>query len=624
MLSFFRNIQHSIFIKIILALTALSFISLFGVSSYLSPNPEQDTVVAVGSTHISIGEIRKDLSQEVQRLSNMYGDNVDMEDAIKSGVLNSLIKKLVSRTVLDKTAEDLGISISDSSLRKETFNTPLFHGNNGSFDKAVFNQMLRLSGMSENQYFETLRGDIARKHLLSGAYANPEAPKILAENLYKYRKEKRIVDIINIKTSSINISAKPTAEELQDYYEKNKDNFMNPEYRSLTAIWLSPANIGAKIEVTDAEAKEIYDNEISAYTVPEERYILQMVFDDEETALKAQKMLNDKKDFLDVAKELANQSKEDSELGWITTETLLAEATEPVFAAAKGEIVGPIKSQFGYHIMKVNDIKAKVVTQFKDVKDQIISNVKNERALDRLYDDARNLEDILGKGTSLEDAAKTGGYELITLKKIDDKGLSDKGSEIKSKIISPLFLEKAFELMDGEDSLLIETDNGMFVVRVDEVIAAQPKELKEIKNQILNLWQADKKIEAARDKAGKVLESLNSGELASDAARKFGLSYIVSPAFVRTETEKLPQTIVARSFILNKGESALVTVDNDFAVITLKNVIEADPAKDTKGVEEIAQTIGSNIAEDLGSALISAFSQQYSIKIKQDKIDETF
>lgn len=624
MLSFFRKIQHSFFIKLILALTALSFVSLFGVSSYLRPGRNKDVVASVGKTKITVGQIREELEDEIKRLNAMYDTKIDTQTAIKTGVVNSIIKKIISRTVLNNVAQEMGIQISDSSLKKETYDTTLFHDLNGHFDRAIFQQMLRLSGITEKQYFTTLKGDLARKHLLNATQSNPPVPMVLAQNLYKYRNEKRRIEIIELKSEQQTVPVQIDEKTLKDYYEKHKQDFIKPEYRKLTAVYLSPQNIAKKITIDPNEAKEIYENELTAYIVPEERKILQMRFELLEPALDAKKLLDEHHDFFEVAQKSAGQTKEETELGWLTSETTIAEMQEAVFNAEKGEVVGPKSSQFGWHIMKIEELKPKKVTAFEEVKAKIIADLKEEKAIDLLYAYARKLEDLLGRGTALTEAAKEGDFELITINAIDDKGLSPQGQSIDNSIISPLFLQKAFELLEGEESLLIEDEHGFFVVKVEQIIPSEPKELKEIKNQITQLWKADQHKEAAQNKANRILSDLEKGQKSADAAKTWNVPYKISPAFIRTEDEQIPAAIATQAFTLDENETSLITLDDGFAVITLKEIIPAKPENDFDGVMKLAERLEDNIAEDLGSAMIAALSQKYPIKINQSVIDKAF
>ena len=136
MLSALRNIQNSFFIKILLGLTALSFMSLFGISGYLGPNQNRDVAITVGKHVTPMRSLQKELDREVKRIGAIYGDNENIERALRAGLLGNIVQRATSRAILDATADDMDISISDEILREYIMQQDEFKDESGKFNHA--------------------------------------------------------------------------------------------------------------------------------------------------------------------------------------------------------------------------------------------------------------------------------------------------------------------------------------------------------------------------------------------------------------------------------------------------------------------------------------------------------
>ena len=180
-----------------------------------------------GSKRIYMSDILTQFRRDITAMQYVFGGNLDEKTAVNMGLFDNTVKNTISRTIVEGASDDMGLSISDDAIRARIFSTPDFLDKDGNFDRRLFNTFLDRTGWNENQYIEAYRSDIKRDHVLRMVATDINVPNILAENIYKKRYEKRTVDIINVNAANMKVTASPTKEELEGYYEDNKASYMS-------------------------------------------------------------------------------------------------------------------------------------------------------------------------------------------------------------------------------------------------------------------------------------------------------------------------------------------------------------------------------------------------------------
>ena len=614
MLTTIHKLSETWFFKGVMIVTALSFVSFFGVGGLDEIRKRHDAVISVGDVKISAGDFAIAFSREVEGLKKAFGAGFTEKEAIKIGLVPTLIKTKVAEATVAQVAHDLNLSIPDDLVKIKVLNMPEFQNLDGSFNRRAFEYFLSMNRMSENDFLQSLKAQMIENQLFSPTYALAYVPKVMAESAYKKQFEKRNLQVASIPFAKVNITAKPTKEELQAYYDSEKDtSFMNPEYRSLSVMVLPFSKIFDAIDVSEDEILARYNENQSQYIKPEIRDIDQMNFADEATANKAMKELNSGKPFRSVAKDIAGQTAEDTHLGEVEKSSVLAEVADDLFAAKKGSVVGPIQSEMGWHIFKVLSITPEVRTPFNKVKGDIKTAIQREKGADLVYEESYKIDDFLGSGKTMEEAADKFGLKIQTVPSVDITGKDRKGKPVSDLLSSADFISVAFGLSKGIESPMTELDSGFFVVRVDDITPPEAKPFNEVKDEVVALWLADKKSAEANDIADSII--------AGKAVSGFPLKSIKAQG---RDSKELPAEVLSKAFSLSVGEKEKVSSPEGLAVVKVTKIIPADTSKNTSGIAAVKASEQSNLAARMANALLNDFTGRYEVEVDNQSIDKMF
>ena len=353
MISKIRKYQDSWLTKAILALTALSFMSLFGISGYVSSAGKNRAVIKVDDKEIMQDEMNIKLQDSIRKSQKMFGDEIDIDDNMRKDILTSLVKQNVTDMIIAREAEKKGASISDELIEQIIATQPEFMDASGKFSPELLRRQLSYFDMSEQEYIANLKKNILSRHLVYSPVENIAFPSFMNSYIAQIENQQKIFSYVTIDPQELKIDRDISQEEIEQYYEDFAPQFEEPEKRDVSFIELKISDLASDIAPDEDEIEAYYQANISDYVIPEQRDVLQMVFDDEETAAAALSEINQGKDFYLVAAQKANQDRNTTNLGSVTSDSLLPELSQDVFDAKLNQIVGPITSEFGWHILKI-------------------------------------------------------------------------------------------------------------------------------------------------------------------------------------------------------------------------------------------------------------------------------
>ncbi len=617
MMNKFRKLQETWLSKFILILTALSFMSLFGVSGYMGSVGKNKPVIKVDEYEVLQSEIAQRLEQQMQVAKGLFGDNLEINDTIRNAMLQSIVQKVLTDTIIQKTADVENINISDNLVRKIIYSQAEFLDANGQFDLQKLRRVLAASGWTESRYIDSLKLDIIKQQLIQNPADNIHVPNVLAEYLTKAQNQKRIFKYVKVDPAKVKIDREISQDEIEQYYEDFNAEFVAPEERDVSFIVLSTDDIAKKVTIDDAAVEAYYQENIAQFETPETRDVLQMAFENEETAQKASKALKEGQDFYKVAKELAGQDKAATNLGYVSQDMLIADMAEPVFAAAKGDVVGPVKSEMGWHIMKVAGIKSGSKMDKNMAKSKIISTLRKDKAYEQAYEISAQIEDKIGAGATLADIAKD-----MNVKIYDVKGLSEDGkAKSKPKAYASLlksndFVDTAFSYNVNEVSQVVETDDGFMVLKVNAVRDAHPKTIDEVKGEIEALWEANERSAIAQEIVNDVMHDLETGEDIEKVAARNQLALLKTAPLTRSKNfESIAPNVMLELFQETAGAPKLINNDGVQIVVVATDVAPAaQPSKDE--VQQVARRTKMDLTNDYAYTLIEDFGSDYDVRVK--------
>lgn len=619
MLQSLRSSVASVVIKVFAGLLAASFI-VWGFSDTYIFGQIGNTVAEIGKREISVPTLKEAYRREVDKLRQY---NIDEKKAREMGLLDQTLNRLVTMALLDSAAGDLGMLVGTGSIqeaiRKQFGNT---------IDSSQFDNLLRNNGLTEAQFVAQLRGQMIRTEYVQSLTGPVRAPNQLAERLYRWREEKREADWFAIPVDPESPVKAPSATQLEEYYKTNQAAYRAPEYRSGQFVFLDPAVVAKTITVSKDKLEAAYKDRLAELTVPERRTVLQMLVPDEATARKAKERLAAGEDFAAVAKDLAGQEESATQLGTVAKTDLPPDIAETVFKLAKGAVSDPIKGPFGLQIVKVTGITPGKAPSLDDVRKTLTKDVANEQAVETVFDQANRLEELVGSGASLADAARELGLSVRKLAPVSEEG-RDKDDKQVADLPSDPFLKTLFETAKGETSLLTEgAKNTFFMIHVDTVEPARVRPLDSVHDQVLEDWMMEQRWKAARDKAKAIVAQLNTGAKIADIAKKSGFKLHASGAFNRVgEGLKggMSPTLVTDLFeAASVGRAASADSKAAVHVAQLKSISAVKLGGDRTGVEAVAKTLRASIAGDIARQLDNALRKRYDVSIDQRVLKHYF
>lgn len=620
MLKFFRDKKDSWLVKGILILTALSFMSLFSIQGMSEMRIRNRPVATLKGKSLTIQDFLNEYNRNVEMLRRLSNGEFSQAAANESGLPLRTLNELASRAVLERVVDTMHLTVSEDDVRETVRNMAAFSGYDGEFNMGVFNEYLQNTGKTENQFISEMFLQLKADQLLEAVKSSTVVPQDIAKTMYRLYGDKRVADVFTIDPAAIKIAKQPTADELQATYESMTDDLIAPEYRSVSVMALTVDDVAAKIKITDEELQEAFAENKAAYTIEEIRDVDQMLFVSEDEAKDAEKALKAGKSFEQVAKDIAKQTPEQTHLGDITPSTATGDWSDAVFAAKKGEIVGPVQTSFGWQILRVNKITPKIEKSFAEVKDELEFKMKAALAFDTMTERSVALDDRLGAGEALEDVAASEGLSVKKVIHVDSTGTDENGKTVD---LPKNVLAIAFMSDKGQVSPMIEEGDAYYVVRVDAVVEPAVKSLDAAKAEVVAAWTADARKAEARKLAQSVKERLEKGEKAALVAKTKNVSYEQMPEVGRFDA-KLPQIIRYALFTQPVGAVSSTPADGKYIVAKSVKAVPVDPETDLLGVDKTRRALTNETAEERANTVLAAFGEDFKLTLKEDAVKEAF
>lgn len=618
MLKFFRSQKDSWFVKAILILTALSFMSFFGIQGMSEMRMRNRAIISLKGRTITIQEYLNEYNQRVETLRRLMKGDFSAADAENSGLMVKTLNELGSKAVIERLVDQLHLIVTDDEVRQMVQTMPNFQGIDGKFNIGLFNEYLRTIGQSEKHFISEFFTSMRLSQLRAGILASTIVPIDIAKMSYRLKNEKRNIDLYRVDPAQIVIKTKPTAEEAKKLYEDLADSLMAPEYRDLTVLKLTFDDVMNKIKYTDEELKAYFDENKAEFEVEEVRDVDQMLFSDQKTANNAMDALKAGQSFEKVAKEIAKQTEDQTHLGGLTLSTATSDWSEEVFKAKKREIVGPVQTGFGWQIIRVNKITAKIEKSFASVKNDIADQLRKAEAFDKMENLSIELDERIGAGESLESIAKSEGLVLTKYKNVTADGVDKSGKKVvlPGEVISTAFLGSVEQV-----SPKIEEQNSNYFVRVDTIVDPALKTMDEAKKDIEEVYVLQKQQEQVQ----KIVKNLEKDLAKGDAdLTKYPSVRLEKLVDIQRDNSKISSSLTYSLFAKKQGEVLSTSEKNVYIVGKIKKVKVANPEKDVLGVKELQKEMAVQMAEDKMDTLLTAFGEEYNLEISEDATEKAF
>lgn len=584
MLQNIRDNSKGIVAKIIVGLIAVTF-ALFGVESLVSLTAGSNAPATVNGEEISERDVLQGADLQRRQLLTQMGENADPTLLDDNLIRKAVLEGLIEQEILRQSALSQDMTISDQQLDQLIVSTSDFQVN-GQFDRQQYEAVLRNAGFSPLLYKELLLKDklIEQEragYLLSAFTTDEEAEQVVALD-----RQTRDFAVITLSAEAYKAQQNISADDINAYYQDNKSDFMTEEQVIIEYLLLNKQDLRAGIEVDEAELQSQFDQRLAAFQAQEEReisHILVELGDDESTAeAKANDLyaqLQAGADFADLARaESDDPGSADAggDLGVYFQGMIPGAFDDTVNELGEGELSAPVRTDFGYHLVKVNKISNSEPPSFDSLKAQLVDEQLANKVESLYVEKLEQLADLTFSAGDLLEPSDELKLEIMTAPAFGRNGGSD---ELTS---NQRVLRQAFDqglIQDGINSTPIELDSGRaMVLRVKEHI--RPRQLTE--DEVAEVIRARLIEQGASDALQADIDSELAG-LRSGAERSSiqGSDWVVADQVNRASNEQLPQ-IVQQVFKMPQPAdnaatySSIDLLGGDKAIIALTKVNNAD------------------------------------------------
>lgn len=635
MLERIREGSQGMTAKIILGLVILTF-ALAGVGGYLS-SPREAIVAVVNGEEISQATYEQALQNERSRMQQQFGEMYDVLAADPTYMANfrsEVLERVIDDTLQKQFARKLGLRVGDDQVRDTVVNLPQFQVD-GVFNNDRFLALLRQAGYQPADFRELVREDLSTSQLMQGLVGSEFGLAGEINQLLALQQQTRDIRYFIVPASRFAEQVELTDDKLNSYYQQNLQRFMTPEQVAVEYVELSAAQLATDIEVTSQQIADYYQANQSRFGSTEQRSVAHIMLeseqDDPALQQQAEAILAELQAGADFAA-LAKQHSADTfsaenggELG-----ELVAGQMDPVFEAAAfaltevGQLSQVVKSEFGYHIIKLSSYTPASIKTLDEVSAEIAATLKAEQATALFFDLQQRLAQLaFEQPDNLEEAAEAIGASVQSTALFS----RETAPEV---LAAPAILTRLFNpgfIAEGLNSDVLELAREHVVVaRIKEYQPARTQPLEEVRDVVQAAVQ--------QQEVSKLTLQYVQGLLADAASLQQLAEQAAAEIIVSAETPRfggsLATEIRAKAFAMPKPAADSSSLDSvqlasgDVAVIAVDKVVDAQISSvpDAGQLEAIAR----QQAEQNYQALLATLRAEATIsrQLRNTVVNEDF
>lgn len=582
----------------------------FGVTSFSGGVTK---IGSVGGTDITTDDYARALQTQVNAFSQQIGQQISMQEALAFGLDKQVMQSVITRAALDNEAQRIGVSVGDAVVATELMSLDSFKGASGTFDREAYRFTLDRNNLTEAEFETNLRRDISRELLQSAVGGGFTAPKAMTDTLYAWAAERRGFSMLRLAEADLATPvAAPSEAELQAHYDAHLDRFTRPEAKRISYATLLPEAIAKDQPVDEAMLKDLYQDRIDEFVVPERRIVERLIYPDDAAAEAARAKLETGTTFETLVAE-RGLTLDAIDLGDVTREDLGA-AGEAVFAAAEGAVVGPVVTDLGPALIRVATVLAAEETSFEAARETLAIEFQTDAARRLIADRVEEIDDLLAGGATLEDLQKDAGLALAVLDFVP-------GQQGEAAIEGYPAFRAAAEAVQAEDfpEAIILEDGGLVALRLDEIVPAAPIPLDEAKEQVAEDWRKEAVAKALAARAAEIKAALEGGA----PIGSFGI-VDVTPETPRSGfVADAPTSLLPAVFEMAVDEIRIIEDAGFIAVVHLDRILPASTEGDD--AEAMLTALGAQaeqaIASDAFAAFTNALTAEAGITLDQSAIN---
>jgi peptidyl-prolyl cis-trans isomerase D len=613
-----------IVMAIVFGVITISF-AIWGIGDIFSGFGTRE-VAKIGGAEISTEQFRQYYSDQLQQLGRQRGKVITSDQARAAGLDRQILGQLIAQTTLDEQAHNLRLGLSDAAIAEHIKGDPSFRGPTGKFDPNVFARIINEAGFTETRFVAEQRNVLLRRQIVQSITGDIRVPKVALEAFNQFRNEKRNVDYIALGPAQAGDVPAATADQLQKYFDARKELFRAPEYRKITILAVTPAELAKPADVSNADAKTYYEQHKAEYGRPEKRDVRQIVFQKPEDAAAAREKIAKGASFDDITK-ARGLKPSDTNLGMVTQAGVIDAAVGKVaFALKSGEVSQPIKGEFGTVLVTVGKIEPGETKSYEQVAPQIKQILAEQRARNKLGDLRDKIEDEKAAGATLAEAGKKLGLSTRVIDAVDRAGNAPDGKRVPNLPRTPDVVAAAFASDVGVDNEALTLPGGGYVYfDVNGITPSRERTLAEVKNKVETSWRNDETAKRLKAKADDMVAKLKSGSTLADVGKLAGVQVQKATDLTRASGAGFtPPRLVQAAFRTPKDVPDSTAGDKETERYVYRVTAVTEPKLDANApdMKVLANSLQTAYSDDIIGEYIAQLESEFGVTINQTAFNQ--
>jgi peptidyl-prolyl cis-trans isomerase D len=626
--------RHRDWLKWSLGLVCVAFV-LFYIPDFLrgtgADAASSDTVAKVEGREITSGEFRRTYQAQLQAYRSAYGNNMSEQLLKQLGVDQQILQQMVDERAALAEADRLGIDVSDEEVRQRIFSMPAFQENGGFIGEARYQQLLRMQRppLTPSEFEDNVRRGLAVEKLRASLTDWLSVPDNELEREYRRRNDKVKLAVVSFPADSFRTQVSASDAEVASYFDAHKNDFRIPEKRKIRYLLIDIDAMRAKVVVPAADIEREYNNNLEQYSTPEQVRASHILLktegkDDAAVKAKAEELLKQARagaDFADLARKNSEDeasAKNGGDLDYFGKGRMVPEFDAAVFSMQPGQISDLVKTQYGYHIIKLVDKKAATTRSLAEVRQQLNDQLAYQRAQAQAADLAQNLEKQIKKPSDLDSAAKSQG--LI----VQESGFFARDEPILGLGPAPEAANKAFEMKPNDVAGPLRASRG-FVF--ETLVAKQdPRDAKldEVKDRVREEVVKQRARDASKAKAAEIAAKLKGAKDFEKAAKAAGVEAKTTDLIA--QDAPIPDlgnapAVTDAAFTLGAGAvSEPIATDNGTAVIKVLEKKDVTPEEWASSKDRFREELLTDRRNRFFSAYMVKAKQKMKIEVNRESL----
>jgi peptidyl-prolyl cis-trans isomerase D len=626
-----RMRRHRGWLKWSLALVVLTFVVFF-IPNFTSTGAAPSDVLAEVEGHeITVREFQRRYNAQLQAYRNAYGSQLSEQLLRQLGIEQQIMQQLVDEQAMVAEARRQGMSVSDEEVRARVLSIPAFQENGQFIGESRYRQMLQFNNppMTPAEFEGNLRSALLVEKLRGAVTGWMSVTDAEVAQEYRRRNEKVKLDVVPLTPDAFKTQVTVSDADIAGYFEKHKETYRIGEKRKIRYALVDVEQVRQQVKVADADIEAFYKQNIAQYSSPEQiraSHILLKTEGKDEAAVKSEadaiaKRAKSGEDFAALAKQYSEDDtnkEKGGDLDYFGRGTMVGEFETAAFAMKPGEISDPVKTSFGFHIIKLVDHRPATTRPLAEVRGEIEEQLKWQKAQADAEQIAKGLEAQIKTAADLDRIAKERGLH------VQDTGLFLRDEPIDGLGPSPEISAQAFTLAEGTPTKAMRVARGWVFAVVTGKQDPYVPQLAEVRDKVRDDVTRERAAEVAKAKAAEIAATLKAAPDFAAAAKKAGLEVKTTDLIARGAA--LPDIGISAdidkiAFTLPQGGvSDPIATPQGTAIIRVVEKEDVTDAQIAQGADQTREELLNQRRDRLFSGYMVKAKEKLKIQVNQDTL----